>query len=105
MEKPTESRETKTDRFAEHWQKCFEEVKKYLREHGNLSIPKDYKDSTGQLLYTWLFRQKKAWREGRLGADKARMLRDIGADGFDEAAAQPRPRKTERPAAGRWSSN
>lgn len=75
---------SRKQRNAECWQKSFEEVKKYLREHGDLKIPKKYKGSSGQLLYTWLFRQRKAWRDGKLDGSRARQLRDLGVDGFEE---------------------
>ena len=68
-------------------------------------IPKKYKGSSGQLLYTWLFRQKKAWREGKLDASRARQLRDLGADGFEENVQIPKTGKTVRKTARIRASN
>ena len=92
-------------RNDECWQKSFEEVKKYLREQGDLKIPKKYKDSSGQLLYTWLFRQRKAWREGKLDASRARQLRDLGADGFEEINQTSKTGKTVRKPVGIRAAN
>ncbi len=69
--------------FENNWTKRFQEAIAYLDKYGNLNIPRDYIDGTGQLLYVWLFRQRKAWREGRLASDKAKLLREIGAQGFE----------------------
>lgn len=60
------------------WRKRFTEAKKYYDSHGDLNIPKGYKDSLGKNLYAWLSKQREYYREGKLTDEQLQMLTRIG---------------------------
>ena len=61
------------------WQQRYAELKHYYDTHGNIHIPTDYTDSSGQNLYVWLTNQKQSAKSGRMSDDRKRKLRAVGA--------------------------
>ena len=63
----------------EKWLKKYGAVKKYYDTHGDIKLPINYTDSTGQNLYTWLTNQKISARSGKMSDTRRKLLNDIGA--------------------------
>lgn len=42
-----------------HWNRMYEEAKKYYGKHGNLNVPQGYVTENGLKLYTWLMQQRR----------------------------------------------
>ena len=60
------------DPLAEAWHARYQEAVAWRQEHGNLDLPRKHP------LKEWLSRQQKNHRQGRLPADRARLLRELG---------------------------
>ena len=60
------------DPLAEAWNSRYQEAVTWRQEHGNLDLPRKHP------LKEWLSRQQKNHRQGRLPADRARLLRELG---------------------------
>ena len=63
----------------EKWLQKYDAVKKYYDAHGDIKLPINYTDSTGQNLYTWLTNQKISARSGKMSDQRKKLLSDIGA--------------------------
>ena len=63
----------------EKWLQKYGELKKYYDIHGNIKLPINYTDSTGQNLYTWLTNQKISARAGKMDEKRRKLLQDLGA--------------------------
>lgn len=55
----------------------FEEAKKYYEQFGDLNIPHSYKTSDGKSLGSWLSKQRRDRKDGRLSEDKTNQLDTI----------------------------
>ena len=63
----------------EKWLQKYGELKKYYDLHGNIKLPINYTDSTGQNLYTWLTNQKISAKSGKMDEKRRKLLQDLGA--------------------------
>ena len=61
------------------WQQRFDELKHYYDQHGDIKLPTDYTDSSGQNLYVWLTNQKVSAKAGKLSDRRKNLLREVGA--------------------------
>ena len=61
------------------WQQRFDELKHYYDTHGDIKLPTDYTDSSGQNLYVWLTNQKVSAKAGKLSDRRKTLLREVGA--------------------------
>ena len=61
------------------WQQRYAELKHYYDQHGDIKLPTDYTDSSGQNLYVWLTNQRQSAKSGRMSDDRKRKLRAVGA--------------------------
>lgn len=59
------------------WEKYYKEALKFYVEHGNLDIPYNYISSSGDNVGTWLLKQKKLKRIGKLEDWKIKRLEDL----------------------------
>jgi len=72
------------DPLTEAWHARHQEAVAWRQEHGNLDLPRKHP------LKEWLSRQHKNHRQGRLPADRARLLRDLGVLTEHSPDEQPR---------------
>ena len=63
---------------SQAWQEQFAEAKQYYQDHGNLKIPDSYRTKTGKNLNTWISRQRKLKKEGKLSEQQIELLTGIG---------------------------
>ncbi|MDC0572924.1 Helicase associated domain protein [Luminiphilus sp.] len=68
-----------------HWQQGFSALKKYLSEHGNIQVPRDFVDQDGLRLGNWIKTQRAA--KETMPRQRRRMLDSIG---FEWVAEQNR---------------
>ena len=61
------------------WQQRYAELKHYYDQHGDIKLPTDYTDSSGQNLYVWLTNQKVSAKAGKLSDRRKNLLREVGA--------------------------
>ncbi len=61
------------------WERKYAELKEYYDEHGDCRLPIMYTDSQGENLYVWLYNQKKYAKEGKMSAERKRLLAAINA--------------------------
>lgn len=65
----------------EQWEEKYRAVCQYYEEHGDIKIPKDYKDGDGNRLRIWLNQQRKVYHgtlNGLLDDEKIKRLNEIG---------------------------
>ena len=60
------------------WLKMYLCAVTYYKNHGNLNVPRSFKDSDGLALGIWLVRQRYYYGKNKLSADKVSMLDSIG---------------------------
>ncbi|MDE7211110.1 MAG: Helicase associated domain protein, partial [Lachnospiraceae bacterium] len=60
------------------WREQYGEAEEFFREHGNLSVPKQYIARNGKNLGIWLQRQRTGRRSGALAAWQVMMLDGLG---------------------------
>ena len=60
------------------WDMHFTAVKAFVEQTGKPELPKDLCDTDGVNLKIWMRRQLASMRNGKLAADKAAMLRQLG---------------------------
>lgn len=65
------------DRYEKHWLERFEELKAFIAEHGRLPLTRKEKGAENNIA-VWMNSQKKKYRAGKLSAERAEMLRNIG---------------------------
>ena len=58
------------------WNKKFEQLKAYKKDHGDFCVPYRWKDDHG--LWFWINRQKTDRKMGKLPADRQKKLDSIG---------------------------
>lgn len=62
----------------DNWHNLYDDAVAYKHEYGNLlSIPKDYKGKSGNLLGNWVYTQRRKKRMGKLSEEQVRLLDDI----------------------------
>ena len=61
------------------WNKKYAELKTYYDEHGDSRLPIGYTDSQGENLYVWLSNQKQVAKQGKMSAERKKLLSEIGA--------------------------
>jgi len=66
------------DSVGSAWEENCREAEDYFKKHGDLRIPADYIGSNGKKISTWLLRQRKLYKEGRLNDKQIRRLSSIG---------------------------
>ena len=60
------------------WAEQYEEAKLYYEEKGNLSIPGNYRTSSGKRLGDWVQRQRNLYKNNKLTEEQKHLLDDIG---------------------------
>ena len=70
---------TQTLNRENRWDEKYMELKVYYDEHGNSRLPCGYTDSRGENLYNWLCRQKQCAKQGKMSAERKRLLAAINA--------------------------
>ncbi|MCD8119148.1 MAG: Helicase associated domain protein [Lachnospiraceae bacterium] len=65
------------DRNELLWDRYFDLVSQYYREHGNLDMPQKY-ETDGVRLGVWLNRQKVEYRAGRLSPRRTQRMESLG---------------------------
>ena len=78
------------------WQKQYQSAKAYYDTHGDLAVPSDYSAQDGKNLSLWLYRQRKAKKEGRLPEEQVDLLEAIGMVWDTEDAWETGYRHAER---------
>lgn len=71
----------------EMWESAYALAKEYFEEHGDLNVPKRYASPGGYGLGSWVSRQRRLRREGRLTEEQIRRLEAIGFGRETEGAA------------------
>jgi hypothetical protein len=61
---------------ADSWERAFDLVQNYVREHGNARVPDAY-SVNGFRLGSWVGIQRAAYRKGTLAADRKRRLQSL----------------------------
>ena len=67
------------DRFEKQWFKRYEELKAFIEEHKCLPMTRKVKGSENDTA-VWLNSQKKKYREGKLQADRIKLLNQLGVN-------------------------
>ena len=62
------------------WRELFAEAQKYYQDNGNLKIPESYRTKTGKSLNTWVGRQRKLKKDGKLSEQQVELLTSIGRE-------------------------
>lgn len=62
-------------RYQEQWEKQFEALKAYKREHGDTLVPSNYRPNVS--LGFWVIRQRQRYKLGKLADDRIRKLNSI----------------------------
>ncbi len=70
---------TQTLKRENRWDRKYAELKEYYDEHGDCRLPTRYTDSQGENLYVWLDNQKKFAKQGKMSAERKRLLDAINA--------------------------
>ena len=66
-------------RHAQHtWEKSFQKLLAYKKEHGSVLVPRNHKTSDGFRLGHWVANQRAAKRRGTLGQDNKHQLEQVG---------------------------
>ena len=66
------------DRVDRIWENGFIEAKNYSEEHGNLSVPKNYRSNTNFPLGIWIQRQRSLYKSNKMSEHCIKRLTDIG---------------------------
>lgn len=66
------------DRVDRNWENGFIEAKNYSEEHGNLTVPKNYRSKTDFPLGIWIQRQRSLYKNNKISDDRIKRLTDIG---------------------------
>jgi len=61
------------DRHDEKWQRYFDMLKAFKKEHGNFNIPTSYSG-----LYQFVARQRKEYKQEQISSERIRLLKSIG---------------------------
>ena len=61
------------------WDRKYAELKEYYDEHGDCRLPMQYTDSQGENLYSWLRNQRQYAKNGKMSAERRKLLSEIGA--------------------------
>ena len=61
------------------WDTMYACAKVYYDEHGDCRLPMRYTDSQGENLYDWLCNQKQYAKQGKMSAERKRLLVAINA--------------------------
>ena len=61
------------------WDRKYAELKEYYDEHGDSRLPFGYTDSHGENLYDWLYNQRKYAKQGKMSAERRKLLAAINA--------------------------
>lgn len=61
-----------------HWERGFRAACAYARENGNLRVPVNYETPEGIRLGTWIQRQRLAYKQGKLSAERKEKLEAAG---------------------------
>ena len=70
---------TQTLKRENRWDRKYAELKEYYDEHGDCRLPMRYTDSQGDDLYSWLRNQKQYAKQGKMSAERRKLLSEIGA--------------------------
>ena len=62
----------------QRWQAGYNAAQEYCRQHGKLDVKANYMTEQGYPLGSWLYEQKRRYREGTLKAERCKALKAIG---------------------------
>ena len=63
---------------AERWDLGYEHAKRYFEVHWDLDVPQRYVCEDGYRLGGWISAQRRSHKNGRLPAERARLLEVLG---------------------------
>jgi len=58
------------------WDKRFEQLKRYKKDHGDCNVPRKYK--ANPQLGEWVHEQRKLYKNGKLSKERINLLKGIG---------------------------
>lgn len=66
--------------YDARWEEAFVRAELFYRNHGHLSVPRQYVAEDGFDVYEWVTAQRKKFREGELSSERITRLESIGMD-------------------------
>ena len=78
------------------WERAYQALVRYFKEHGNLRVPKKYETEDGLQLGKWLRGVRRAYRNGTLSLDRIRKMQALDKDwdkpgGASDKKSAPEP--------------
>jgi hypothetical protein len=64
--------------YGSNWETMLAELKRYKDKHGDWNVPRGWKNNP--YLATWVRRQRRAWKEGKLSSARKARLDALGFD-------------------------
>ncbi|KAJ1449277.1 helicase associated domain-containing protein, partial [Pelagophyceae sp. CCMP2097] len=60
------------------WDAYYDALGAYFELHGDLRVKDEFRTPAGARLGVWINAQRRAWKAGDLGADRVKMLAELG---------------------------
>lgn len=60
------------------WLDVYNDALDFYKKYNNLRVPPNYRGSSGKLLSDWIFRQRSAYKKGKLTNEQIEMVKRIG---------------------------
>jgi hypothetical protein len=64
--------------FADGWDAYFEQLMTYRAAHGDCAVPRNFAAADGTKLGSWVHRQRKAYKAGKLSPERVEPLEAVG---------------------------